>query len=68
MLRYFCPINFIQVHYVLLEVLWEPPGMDSFFFRFEDMVMDGGFALIHGESGLGKSKNLHSHRSSVLKT
>jgi type II secretory pathway predicted ATPase ExeA len=40
------------------EALWQPPGMDSFLFRLENMVLDGGFALIHGEPGLGKSKCL----------
>ena len=46
------------------EDLWPPPGMDSFFFRVENLVMDGGFALICGEPGLGKSKNLQmlAHR------
>ena len=44
--------------------LWQPPGMESFLFRLENMVMDGGFALIHGEAGLGKSKSLQliAHR------
>ena len=41
------------------EALWSPPGMDSFIFRLENLVMDGGFALICGEPGLGKSKSLH---------
>ncbi len=40
------------------EGLWEPPGAQSFFFRVENLVMDGGFALICGEPGLGKSKTL----------
>jgi type II secretory pathway predicted ATPase ExeA len=40
------------------EGLWEPPGAESFFFRVENLVMDGGFALICGEPGLGKSKTL----------
>ena len=50
------------------EALWQPPGMESFFFRLENMVMDGGFALIHGEPGLGKSKNLQliAHRLEKL--
>ena len=50
------------------EALWQPPAMDSFFFRLENMVMDGGFALIHGEPGLGKSKNLQliAHRLEKL--
>ena len=41
------------------DALWSPPGMDNFLFRLENLVMDGGFALISGEPGLGKSKSLH---------
>ena len=50
------------------EALWEPPGSESFFFRVETLVMDGGFALICGEPGLGKSKilKLLSHRLEAL--
>ena len=40
------------------EDLWQPPGIDSFFFRVENLVIDGGFALITAEPGLGKSKFL----------
>lgn len=40
------------------EALWRPPEIDSFFFRIENLVKEGGFALICGEPGLGKSKNL----------
>ena len=40
------------------EDLWTPPGVESFFFRVENLVMDGGFALVAGEPGLGKSKTL----------
>lgn len=40
------------------EALWRPPGIDSFFFRIENLVKEGGFAMICGEPGLGKSKNL----------
>jgi general secretion pathway protein A len=40
------------------EALWRPPGIDPFFFRIESLVMDGGFALICGDPGLGKSKCL----------
>jgi general secretion pathway protein A len=51
-----------------VEALWPPPGIDNFFFRIENLVMDGGFALICGEPGLGKSKNLQllSHRLNRL--
>ncbi len=41
------------------EALWLPPGFEHFLFRVENLVMDGGFALICGEAGLGKSKSLH---------
>ena len=40
------------------EALWYPPNVDDFVFRLENLVMDGGFALISGEPGLGKSKLL----------
>jgi len=38
--------------------LWPPPQMDNFVFQLESMAMNGGFALITGEPGLGKSKTL----------
>ena len=41
-----------------VEALWHPPQMNSFIFRLENMTMNGGFALISGEPGLGKSKTL----------
>ena len=40
------------------EALWSPPGIDVFAFRLENLVAHGGFALICGEPGLGKSKVL----------
>ncbi len=40
------------------EALWQPPSLDTFIFRLENLVMDGGFALVTGEPGLGKSKLL----------
>jgi type II secretory pathway predicted ATPase ExeA len=40
------------------EGLWSPPGVDNFLFRLESMAMNGGFALVSGEPGLGKSKIL----------
>jgi general secretion pathway protein A len=51
-----------------VEALWPPPGIDNFFFRIENLVMDGGFALICGEPGLGKSKTLQllAHRLNRL--
>jgi type II secretory pathway predicted ATPase ExeA len=41
------------------EDLWTPPGGETFLFQVETLVMDGGFALISGEPGMGKSKLLH---------
>jgi general secretion pathway protein A len=43
---------------VPVEDLWHPPGVEDFFFRVETLLMDGGFALVTGESGVGKSKVL----------
>jgi len=31
-----------------VEALWPPPEIDNFLFRVENLVMDGGFALICG--------------------
>lgn len=47
-----------------VEALWHAPEMDSFLFRIENLVMDGGFAMMCGDPGLGKSKNLQllAHR------
>ena len=47
-----------------VESLWTPPEMDTFVFRVENLVMDGGFALLCGDPGLGKSKALQfmAHR------
>jgi general secretion pathway protein A len=46
--------------------LWSPPGVDNFLFRLESMAANGGFALISGDPGLGKSKILQivDHRFS----
>ncbi|MCA1793738.1 MAG: ATP-binding protein [Desulfobacteraceae bacterium] len=51
-----------------VEALWHPPQMSSFIFRLENMTMNGGFALISGEPGLGKSKTLQiiSHQLNKL--
>jgi general secretion pathway protein A len=40
------------------EDLWTPPEFDRFFFRLENIILDGGFAMITGDPGLGKSKAL----------
>jgi general secretion pathway protein A len=47
-----------------VEAIWTPPGLDSFSFRLETLVMEGGFAMISGDPGLGKSKilQLMAHR------
>lgn len=39
--------------------IWTAPGAESFMMRIEDLVMDGGFGVLTGESGLGKSKLLN---------
>lgn len=40
------------------ECLWTPPGAELFFSKIESLVRRGGFALIAGEPGTGKSKLL----------
>lgn len=46
------------------EALWSAPGAERFALRLETLVTQGGFALITGDPGQGKSKALHwlSHR------
>lgn len=39
-----------------IEGLWCHPAAESFFFRVENLILDGGFAMVSGETGLGKSK------------
>lgn len=41
-----------------VQALWRSPEIDHFLFRTQHLVMEGGFALITGEPGLGKSKCL----------
>lgn len=36
--------------------LWRSPQAEAFIFGVETLVMDGGFAMVSGEPGLGKSK------------
>jgi general secretion pathway protein A len=48
--------------------LWRPEGFDMFFYRVENIIFDGGFAMISGESGMGKSKALHLLASSLRQT
>jgi general secretion pathway protein A len=40
---------------VPVEALARTPKIDSFCFRMESLVLDGGFAMITGEPGTGKS-------------
>ena len=42
-----------------LEALWKPNAAEAFFFRVESVVLDGGFILLTGAPGLGKSKLMH---------
>ena len=41
------------------EALWPLPGAEAFARRLEGSVSSGGFSLITGEAGSGKSKTLH---------
>jgi type II secretory pathway predicted ATPase ExeA len=43
---------------VPVEALYVSPRLDSFCWRLEQLVGDGGFALIHGSPGVGKSATL----------
>lgn len=53
---------------VPVEALWTAPRVDLFCTRLEHLVRDGGFALISGEPGTGKSVNLRliAHRLGQL--
>lgn len=42
-----------------VEAIWPLPGAETFAKRVETLVNQGGFALISGEPGQGKSKTLH---------
>lgn len=37
------------------DALWRPPAIEPFCWRLEQKVRDGGFALVTGDSGTGKS-------------
>ena len=54
-------------HHIPLEAIWRPPGTDAFFFRVENVVLDGGFVLVGGEPGLGKSKLLQLLEAHLLR-
>jgi general secretion pathway protein A len=43
---------------VPVEALWTPPKLEHFQWRMEHQVRDGGFALITGDPGTGKSAAL----------
>ncbi len=53
---------------VPIEALWVPPLIEHFCWRLEQQVRDGGFALITGEPGTGKSVTLRllAHRLRAL--
>lgn len=53
---------------VPIDALWIPPAIDHFCWRLEQQVREGGFALITGEPGTGKSVTLRllAHRLSAL--
>ena len=40
---------------VPVDALWMPPALDHFLWRMEHQVRDGGFALLTGDPGTGKS-------------
>lgn len=40
---------------VPIDALLIPPRIDSFCYRLESLVLDGGFAMITGDPGMGKS-------------
>jgi general secretion pathway protein A len=42
------------------EALWMPPALESFCWRMEQQVGEGGFALVIGEPGSGKSASLRA--------
>lgn len=49
------------------EALYTLPGSETFEVRVRSMARQGGFALITGEPGLGKSKTLHKMACSLEK-
>jgi type II secretory pathway predicted ATPase ExeA len=53
---------------VPIEALYVPPPIEHFCWRLEQQVNDGGFALITGEPGTGKSVTLRllAHRLKAL--
>lgn len=53
---------------VPVEALFVPPPIEHFCWRLEQQVRDGGFALVTGEPGVGKSVTLRllAHRLQAL--
>lgn len=49
------------------DALWSPPGFEAFAFRVESVILDGGFAMLCGEPGLGKSKVLQLINERLLR-
>lgn len=50
------------------DAILKSPRFDQFCYRVETMVLDGGFALITGENGMGKStclRALYDHLSKI---
>ena len=47
------------------QALYSLPGVETFELRVSSMARQGGFALITGEPGLGKSKTLHKMAGSL---
>jgi len=48
---------------VPVEALWVPPPLESFCWRIEQQVGEGGFALVTGDPGCGKSASLRVLRA-----
>lgn len=54
---------------VPVEALWRTPPVESFCWRVENLAREGGFALVTGEPGTGKSVALRllEHRLAALR-
>lgn len=48
---------------VPVEALWVPPALESFCWRIEQQIGEGGFALAMGDPGSGKSASLRVLRA-----
>ena len=49
------------------DALFKAPQVENFLWRIEQLVMDGGFAMITGEPGTGKSVTLRLTAARLLK-